>query len=35
VLACAVDPYQPTDAGWPRATVHTPITAANSDRSSP
>lgn len=33
VLACTVDPYQPTDASWPRATAHTPVTTAESDRS--
>jgi hypothetical protein len=26
-LCRAVDPYQPTDASWPRATPDTPVTA--------
>jgi hypothetical protein len=27
VLATAVDPYQPTDASWPRTPAHRPVTA--------
>lgn len=32
VLCCAIDPYQPGDASWPRATADTPVTAAGRDR---
>lgn len=32
VLTAAVDPYQYSDASWPRATPHTPVTAAHYDQ---
>jgi hypothetical protein len=31
VLTAAVDPYQPVDASWPRATPTSPVTAAHDD----
>jgi hypothetical protein len=32
VLSACVDPYQPTDASWPRATLQRPITARDVER---